>query len=135
MPTVESILGFSNRWYEAAMNTSVNVDLTADVSIRLVAPPYFLATKLEAFLSRGKADYLESHDLEDVLSVIDGRPEIIAEVACAAIELQKFVAEVFDPLLADDSFVDRLPGLLLDGSPAERTNIVLQRLITLSGKK
>lgn len=135
MPTVESILGFSNRWYEAAMNTSVNVDLTADVSIRLVAPPYFLATKLEAFLSRGKGDYLESHDLEDVLSVIDGRPEIIAEVACAAIELQKFVAEVFGPLLADDSFVDRLPGLLLDGSPAERTNIVLQRLITLSGKK
>jgi hypothetical protein len=34
----------------------------------------FLATKLEAFEDRGRRDYLESHDFEDVLSVVDGSP-------------------------------------------------------------
>ena len=132
MPTKEEILGFSNRWYEPAMQTSVNVELKANLSIRLIAPAYFVATKLQAFLDRGRGDYLESHDLEDVLSVIDGRPEIVNELAQADSELQQFVAQVFSRLIADESFVDRLPGLVLDGSPAERTNVVLQRLAALS---
>lgn len=50
---------------------------------RLVTPACFLATKLEAFEDRGAGDYLESHDLEDVLSVVDGRPDIVAELAQA----------------------------------------------------
>jgi len=45
------------------------------------------------------------------------------------------VAQVFGRLIADESFIDRLPGLVLDGSPQERTNIVLQRLTALSRKE
>jgi predicted nucleotidyltransferase len=128
MPTDETILGFSNRWYVPALQTAVAISLREHLSIRLVTPAYFVATKLDAFLDRGKGDYLGSHDLEDVLSVIDGRPELVDEIAEADPALKAFVAETINRLLDDEHFVDRLPGMILDGSPAERTGIVLERL-------
>lgn len=134
MPTADEILGFSNRWYAQAMQTANVVELRHGLTIRLVAPAYFVATKLEAFLGRGGGDYLGSHDLEDVLSVVDGRPELVSEIAQAEHALRAFVAEVFGRLIADESFIDRLPGLVLDGNPQQRTNIVMQRLTELGRK-
>ena len=49
MPLDENILGFSNRWYRSAMQSSVTHKLRDDLQIRIVTAPYFLATKLEAF--------------------------------------------------------------------------------------
>ncbi len=56
MPLDEKILGISNRWYRAAMESSVTHGLTKDLEIRVVTAPFFLATKLEAF--RGDASHL-----------------------------------------------------------------------------
>jgi hypothetical protein len=53
MPLDEKILGFSNRWYRAAMESSVRVRLSADLEIRAVTAPFFIATKLEAFQGPG----------------------------------------------------------------------------------
>jgi predicted nucleotidyltransferase len=128
MPTSEAVLGFSNRWYEPALRTAVGVQLREGLSIRLVTPACFLATKLEAFEDRGHGDYLQSHDLEDVLSVVDGRPEIVAEVAQADPDVRRYVSAVFARLLADEGFLNTLPGLVMDASPATRLPVVLQRL-------
>lgn len=46
--------------------------LSGGIEIRLVSAPYFLGTKLEAFLGRGDGDFMGSHDLEDVVSLLDG---------------------------------------------------------------
>jgi len=45
MPLDEKILGFSNRWYRAAMESSVAQRLSADLEIRIVTAPLFIATK------------------------------------------------------------------------------------------
>jgi predicted nucleotidyltransferase len=79
MPLDEKILGFSNRWYRAAMESSVRVRLSADLEIRAVTAPFFIATKLEAFKGRGMGDFLGSHDLEDLVSVFDGRETLSAK--------------------------------------------------------
>lgn len=52
-------------------------------TIRLVTPAGFLATKLAAFGDRGRRDPMASHDLEDLIFVIDGRREIVADFATA----------------------------------------------------
>ena len=62
MPTDEEILGFSNRWYRDAIEQSMDVSLPSGITIKIVGPAYFLATKFEAFIGRGKGDYF-SHDL------------------------------------------------------------------------
>lgn len=128
MPTSETVLGFSNRWYEPAIETAVTLRLRENLDVRLVTPACFVATKLVAFEDRGKGDYLESHDLEDVLSVMDGRPEIVNELAQAEPGLRGYVAKVFARLVADEGFLNALPGLIVEGSPAARLPVVLERL-------
>lgn len=80
MPTNPEILGFGNEWYEQARQNSVVVSLPSGTSIHVVTSPYFLATKLAAFDGRGDNDYVLSHDIEDVVAIIDGRPEVVDEV-------------------------------------------------------
>lgn len=57
MPTDPAILGFGNAWYATAMAHALDVELPSGQTIRLVAAPYFLITKLEAFAGRGVGDY------------------------------------------------------------------------------
>ncbi len=93
MPTDEDVLGFGNRWYHLAVRTAESVRLPSGRSIRLIAPPVFLATKLEAFHGRGGGDFLASHDLEDIAVVIDGRPELVNEVAACEIALRTYLSD------------------------------------------
>lgn len=48
--------------------------------VRMITAPYFIACKLAAFAGRGNGDYLMSHDMEDIVAVMDGRPELVSEV-------------------------------------------------------
>jgi hypothetical protein len=59
MPTEASILGFQNRWQGEAFPHAVEVALPSGRSIRAIPPPFLLATKLEAFKTRGKGDLCE----------------------------------------------------------------------------
>jgi len=68
MPTDERVLGFGNRWYEAAARSAEMFVLPSGREIRLINPALFLATKLDAFAGRGGSDYSASHDLEDIVT-------------------------------------------------------------------
>lgn len=98
MPDDEEILGFSNRWYKEAQETAQIYDLDG-TSIRLVTPPYFIGTKLEAFKGRGNGDALTSQDIEDVLNLIDGRESLMDEMAASSTDLRKYIADEFKLLL------------------------------------
>lgn len=69
-----------------------------------------------------------SHDLEDVLSVIDGRPELLEELKTADSVLTEFIRKTFSDLVQDEDFLNALPGLIMDGSPAVRAPALLERL-------
>jgi predicted nucleotidyltransferase len=133
MPTDAGILGFANRWYQVAVATAQQVDLPSGPSIRLISAPCFLATKFEAFADRGNADVLGSHDLEDVINVIDGRPELLEEVAGTSSELRAYLAERCTALLATPHFDNYLPGLLAqDETLAQRVTTTMVRLQSIA---
>jgi len=128
MPIEERILGFTNRWYRLAMDGAIATDLEPDLRIRVVTAPYFIATKLEAFRGRGHGDYTSSHDLEDLLTVIDGREAIVQEIA-AVTELRPYIVEQFRTLLGTPAFIDAMPGYLLpDAASQGRLPILLARI-------
>jgi len=129
MPVQPEVLGFSNRWYRYAMETAVPVDLGQGASIRLASAVAFVATKLEAFADRGAGDILGSHDLEDVLNIVDSREELARELAAAPADLRKAVADAFARLLAHPDFANALPGLIAE---PERAGIVRERLKGMS---
>jgi predicted nucleotidyltransferase len=119
MPTLKEILGFSNRWYPHALATAITAQLPSGIPIHLVTAPVFLATKFEAFGDRGQNDYLFSHDLGDLISVVDGREELIDECRTVEASLQDYIRERFGQLLAAPAFLDALPGHLPGDSASQ----------------
>lgn len=133
MPMNEDVLGFGNRWYPVAVRTAESVQLPSGRSIRLIAPPVFLATKLEAFHGRGGGDFLASHDLEDIAVVVDGRPELVEEVASCEIALRTYLADELGSLLRNAAFLEALSGHLPgDATSQARLPIIRERLRLLT---
>jgi hypothetical protein len=132
MPTDERILGFSNRWYEPAIAAAQTSEI-AGVRVRLITSVYYLATKLEAYRGRGDDDYSGSHDLEDVITVIDGRAEIVEEVRLASTDVRTYIASEVGRLLRTPAFVDALPGFLLpDQASQQRLPLLRDRLTAIA---
>lgn len=112
MPSQPGILGFHNRWYPMAIETAARFNLPSGMAIRLITAPVFVATKFEAFHGRGNNDYLASHDLEDIITVVDGRPELTQEIEQVDSGLRRYIAAEFNTLIEDSDFLMALPGHL-----------------------
>lgn len=123
MPSRADVMGFGNRWYEEALQY-VQERQEAGMVLRHISAPYFLATKIEAFMDRGKGDFLASHDFEDLVAVLDGRAETDAEIQVATPALKAFLQQNFTAWLANPAFTAALPGHLEPG----RDRLLLQRL-------
>lgn len=129
MPTEEHVFGFGNRWYRPALANAQLIGLPTGQRIRVVTAPYFLATKLEAFAGRGGDDYLASPDLEDIVTLVDGRAELAGEVAQADADLRQFLARRLSTLLATPPFLEALSAHLPpDAASQARVPILLDRI-------
>jgi hypothetical protein len=124
MPTDPTILGFSNRWFPEAFRTAQPCELPSGTTVRVVTGPYFLATKLEAFRSRGGDDYFGSKDIEDLVAVLHGRQEIVEEVRSGSHDVREYLADHAKILLRTSEFEASLSGHL----PGEDTTRVTRRL-------
>ena len=133
MPTDEGILGFGNRWFSEAIRTAESVQLPSGRTIRLVTPALFLATKLEAFRMRGGGDFMASHDLEDIVTVVDGRPELSGDVQASAPPLRAYIANEISALIQNTAFMEALPGHLPgDDASQARVALIRERLLQLT---
>ena len=128
MPTDPDVLGFSNPWYPHGIRSAVETTAPDGLAIRHLSAPTFLATKVEAFRGRGRDDFLGSHDVEDLVTVLDGRPELVEEIGGSP-PLRAFLADAARSFLADGRFLDALPGHMEPGpTSAAREAVVLGRL-------
>ncbi len=124
MPTDPDILGFSNRWYKKAIELADEITLPSGIKIRVVSAPYFLATKLEAFKGRGAGDHF-SHDLEDLVFVLENRDRLVIELMACDQELKSYLAVEMKALL-NVEFLNVLPGLLVNQEAAAGVEKTLQ---------
>ena len=129
MPTDEQVLGFSNPWYPHAAESAIHVTLPSGRSIRLISAPAFLATKLEAFHTRGKSDFALSHDFEDIVNVVEGRATIVSDITASQPALRRYLATQFAQILQREDFRNTLPGLVAyDALYSQRIASVTQRI-------
>lgn len=124
VPVDEKVLGFANRWYRPGFEAAQWATLPTGLRLRHLSAPYFVATKLEAFQDRGNHDVYLSHDLEDIITVVDGREELLAELRAAPAEVRRFVASQFREVLAHPDLSNAMPGIV---SQSSRAGLVLQR--------
>lgn len=102
----------SNRWYEEGANYVEIFRLPNNLSIRTLNSAFFIASKLEAFISRGDVknllnfDIEKNHDLEDLIILIDGKKEIENDIVYAPANVQNFIKKQFKLLSAHPQIKD-----------------------------
>ncbi|MFD2645792.1 hypothetical protein [Pseudomonas japonica] len=116
MPSDPAILGYANRWFIEGLAHAVTTTLARGQQIRIFQPAHFLASKLEAFTGRGNGDPYHK-DVEDIVVLIDGRPELYQEIKQADSSLRQFIA-------AGIAELSRLEGITyaIQSSGSVRTN-------------
>ena len=131
MPTEPSILGFTNRWYKEGVQRKEKVVLDERTEIFIFSAPYFLASKMEAFLARGKGDFFASHDLEDIVYVLDHRSSVQEEILAAPDSVKGYLTMHFSALKNNARFKEALYGHVQQQNVVDRVSRILNLLDVL----
>lgn len=133
MPTDANVLGFTNKWYALAASMPITSRLPSGIKIQHISAPLLIATKIESFYGRGNGDYFH-HDIEDIINLVDGRPELADDVRGAPQSLREFIEQEIDDLLGDRGFIDSIPGHLIPiQAEQSRAPILIERLRRIAG--
>ncbi|TLX27423.1 nucleotidyl transferase AbiEii/AbiGii toxin family protein [Chryseobacterium indologenes] len=126
IPAEDNAFGSTNRWYKIGFENLWKVK-AKEQEINILSAPCFLATKFEAFNSRGK-DYRTSHDIEDIIYIIDNRTTIAEEIAKADGRISAFlkaeIQKIIDRGLLDELLHTHIHPLIID----ERMDIVKEKI-------
>ncbi len=112
LPVSPTVLGFGNLWYPLAVETAVRSRLPGGLRLKHATAPCFMATKLVAFRDRGGGDFLASRDFEDLVAVVEGRPEIVDEVRRAPAELRTWLRHEMGAMIGERGFAEGLVGMI-----------------------
>ena len=104
MPTDEKVLGFSNKWYAPGFKQAIDFEIDKQHIVQIFPVSYFIASKLEAYKSRGKKDGRTSTDFEDIIFVLNNRNAIWQDLQNAKATVRKYLQEEFTSLLNTEYF-------------------------------
>ncbi len=109
MPTDEKILGFSNKWYKKGIKNCEQLILPERTVINIFQVGYFIASKIEAFKNRSNKDYRYSHDIEDIITVLDGLKSFDSLIYVPE-DLKGYLQKEFDNFISDSRFIEAIAG-------------------------
>jgi hypothetical protein len=132
MPTEGALLGLNTAWFAEALETATSRRILG-VDVPIISPVAFIATKLTAFGDRGQNDYYGSHDMEDIITVIDGRAAIAAEISSAAPGLKAYVVGVIKALCAAPEFQEAFAGHLPSDAASQARLPLLRKKLSIIG--
>lgn len=132
MPTDPAVMGFSNRWHKDGIKHALEMGLPNKNKIRTFTAPYFIASKIEAYRSRGKNDMRTSPDFEDIVYVLDNRNDIVQELIKVEDKLRMYVQQYLSELLNNPDFDEGIAAALPYGTGqagAERIRRIMKEII------
>ena len=132
MPTTGTILGFSNRWHAKGFKHTNEIALPRGQKIKILEPPYFLASKLEAVKDRGWKHLRTSPDFEDVVYILRNRDSIHSEVQEAAEIVRTFICETFIELLRKQDVDEAIASVLDFGEPPGTSQLIRRLMESIS---
>lgn len=101
IPYEDSPLGPTNRWLKPGFKRAYPIKL-GETEINILPVSIFIATKWEAFKSRG-GDPRFSHDFEDIIYVIDTNLAFVEDVKNAHKDVKSFLKEMSKEILSHPS--------------------------------
>lgn len=132
LPNQPEILGFAGKWYsDICLHPSVI--MIDEISIHLAQPAHFLSTKLEAFFDRGMQDPIMSHDLEDIVSLIDGCHALFDSLQRQKAEIRDWIQKKMAFIASQEWFFDSVMGNLPRGpNQQKRVQMFLKKWQTMT---
>lgn len=128
MPTDASILGYSNKWYKEGIAQAQTIDFEG-YKIQVFTLPHLIASKIVAFKGRGNGNYRESHDIEDIVTLIDGRSKIVDDLKISKDPVNSELKKEFKLFLSNAKFIESLDAHISDRQNiAGRKEIILSRI-------
>ena len=106
MPTDPNLIGFSNRWYPDGFKFAETVKLDSQTRVSIFSVPYFLASKWEAFKSRGKSNFRASHDFEDMVFVFEHCHDLELKLVDAPQDVLEYLRIEVGSMLHNDDFIE-----------------------------
>ncbi len=123
----------NSRWFREALDDSRLVDLGEGHEADIISTPVFIATKLEAYRDRGRGDFRASHDIEDIVTVIDGCEAIVGQIVAAPANVREFVVTELATWRQSAAIVEEVAGHLSPMSQfADRVNLVMDRISAIA---
>lgn len=101
MPTTE-ILGFKNQWYAEGFKNAIEFSLSENIKVKIFDAVYFIASKFDAFNSRGNNDGRTSSDFEDIVYILNNRSTVWDELSNADQKVKTYIREEFRKLINQD---------------------------------
>jgi predicted nucleotidyltransferase len=126
MPTNDPSIGFTNLWYPDGYTHAIEYLIDERTNINILSPPYFIATKLEAFKGRGKNDGRTSKDFEDIVYVLENRSSIWMEMNSCEINLKEYLKREFQDLIKNQNLFEWIDGHVERASPPATYQIMEQ---------
>ena len=131
MPTDEKILGFSNIWYKDGFKYSAT-KVISDVEIKVLDLPYLIASKIEAFKGRGEGQFRTSHDIEDIITLFDGRKTIAKDIKKSNKSVLEYLKAELQLFIENIDFVNSLEAHISAREVLQgRKKIILDRITEL----
>jgi hypothetical protein len=127
MPNAEKVLGFSNKWYADGFKEAIDFEIDKQHTVKIFTAAYFIASKLEAFKSRGNEDGRSSTDFEDIVFVLNTRNTIWQDMNEAPKEVRDYLKTEFKQLLAH-LYIDEWVGANLNYTEQRRANFIIGSL-------
>lgn len=127
MPTDEKVLGFSNKWYAPGFKQAIDFEIDKQHIVKIFPAAYFIASKLEAFKSRGKNDGRTSSDFEDIVFVLNNRNTIWKELPEADEIVKQYLTDEFSKLLSGN-YIDEWIAVHLSYNDRQRGDLILSGL-------
>ncbi len=126
MATEDGPLGLANRWYKTGLSNLWTAK-AKDQEIKILSAPCYLATKFEAFNNRGN-DYRTSHDIEDIVYILDNRIGIVKEITKEDNRISRFIKEQLQGIIAKGLLQEILTAHIHPIMISERIEIVEDKI-------
>jgi hypothetical protein len=97
MPSEDGPHGPANAWYKIGFADLCTAPIK-NQEVQILSAPCYLATKFEAFNNRGN-DYRTSHDIEDIIYLLDNRTTILEEIEISDMRILAFLKTQFQKII------------------------------------
>ena len=115
----------ANQWFAPGFAQKEIVEIK-DQKIQILLLHYLLASKFSAFNDRGAKDPRTSHDLEDIVYVLDNRTDIVVELIKAPDDVRPYLADQLQKILEDRVMQEAILGNLFYKTREERYQRIIK---------